>query len=279
MGSIAQGNSATQTWTVTAPAGDGHADARLSRPQPPTSAMPRARPKASPPNSKLPRPRHCPRPSSPACQPTSGGVGTVETITGKNFGATATAPSDVLLFVPGISWGAPYDGATLDIISWSPTSIQFALPAPSGPGGEYHISPPGPLYIVIGTPSATSNAETIAIGSSVSTPPNAPVITGVNPTSGSASAGTAITLTGQNFGASEATCGGCTFWISDYVTLTDSGGTTFSVPGEGSGLTVTNWSPTSITFDVPSGAATGTATVNVTVNNFTSNSEPLTISP
>ena len=105
------------------------------------------------------------------------------------------------------------------------------------------------------------------------------MITGVNPTSGSASVGTAITLTGQNFGASEATCGGCTFWISDYVILTDSGGTTFSVPGEGSGLTVTNWSPTSITFDVPSGAATGTATVNVTVNNFTSNSEPLTISP
>ncbi len=61
----------------------------------------------------------------------------------------------------------------------------------------------------------------VTITSSVSTPPNAPVLTGVSPTTGAA--GTTITLTGQNFGPSQVSS------LSDFVTLTDANGDTFGV--------------------------------------------------
>ena len=203
-----------------------------------------------------------PPPVITSVTPPSGGVGTVETINGNNFGATQGS-SYILLFVPGTSWGAPFDGVKLDILSWSNTAVQFALPAPGGPGGIYHISPGDTAEAVIDVAGSDSNASPITINSSVTTPPNAPVITGVQPSTGSA--GTTITITGTNFGATQVST------LSDFVTLVDSANNTFGAPGF-TALNITNWSDTSISFVLPTGIASGTATVSVDTNNFASNS-------
>jgi uncharacterized repeat protein (TIGR01451 family) len=271
---IADGASASQLWSVTAPSGAGVSGTQTGAVEATatyTSEVTGTTESVTQQEQAPPAAAPVPPPTISTVTPTSGGVGTVETITGNNFGATQGS-SYVLFFVPGISWGAPYDGSGLDILSWSNTQIQFALPAPSGPGGEYHIAAGETGETVVGVDGSTSNAVPVTITSSVTTPPNAPVISGISPTSGSASAGTAITITGENFGASQA------FPLSDFVTLTDSGGATWGPPEGATGsLDITNWSPTSITFDIPSGAATGSATVSVATNNFTSNSETLTI--
>jgi hypothetical protein len=268
--SIAKGASATQTWTVTAPStATGTQTASLEAQATYVSEANGTKQTVTAQQQPPPATPPLPPPTITSVTPSSGGVGTVETITGTNFGATQGS-SYVLLFVPGISWGAPYDGATLDILSWSNTSITFALPAPSGPGGEYHIAAGETAEAVVGVAGVTSNAEPITITSSVTTPPNAPVITSVSPASGAA--GTTVTVTGQNFGASQASN------LSDFLTLTDSSGATYGPPfGATGSLDITNWSDTSITFVLPAGAATGAATISVTTNNFQSNNGSLSI--
>jgi Glycosyl hydrolases family 31/Domain of unknown function (DUF5110)/NPCBM-associated, NEW3 domain of alpha-galactosidase/Carbohydrate binding module (family 6)/IPT/TIG domain len=268
--SIAKGASATQTWTVTAPStATGTQSASLEATATYVSEADGTTQTVTAQQQTPPAAPPLPPPTITSVAPTSGGVGTVETITGTNFGATEGS-SYVLLFVPGISWGAPYDGAKLDILSWSNTSISFALPAPSGSGGEYHIAPGETAEAVVGVAGVTSNAEPITITSSVTTPPNAPVITSLSPTSGAA--GTTITVTGQNFGDSQVSN------LSDFLTLTDSSGATYGPPfGATGSLDITNWTNTSITFVLPAGAAAGAATISVTTNNFASNNGSLTI--
>jgi len=268
--SVAQDASASQSWTVTAPsAGSGPQSAAVEATATYVSDITGTTQSVTA-QEEAPSPLPpVPPPTITSVSPSSGGVGTVITVNGDNFGATQGS-SYVLFFVPGISWGAPYDGATLDILSWSNTQVTFALPAPSGAGGEYHIAAGETGEAVVGVGGVTSNAEPISITSSVTTPPNAPVVTGVSPSS--AAAGTAVTISGSNFGASQVST------LSDFVTLTDSSGATWGAPEGAKGpLTITSWSPTSVTFLVPSGAATGSATVNVTTNNFTSNSEQVKI--
>jgi alpha-galactosidase-like protein/IPT/TIG domain-containing protein len=268
--SIAKGASATQTWTVTAPsAGTGTQAAALEATATYISDADGTTQRVTAQQQTPPATPPLPPPTVTGVTPASGGVGTVETLTGTNFGATQGS-SYILLFVPGISWGAPYDGAKLDILSWSNTSISFALPAPSGPGGEYHIAAGETADAVVGVAGVSSNAEPITITSSVTTPPNAPVITSVSPASGAA--GTTITVTGQNFGASQVSN------LSDFLTLTDSSGATYGPPfGAAGSLDITNWTDTSISFALPSGAAAGAATISVTTNNFASNNGSLTI--
>jgi hypothetical protein len=85
-------------------------------------------------------------------------------------------------------------------------------------------------------------------------------------------AGSPVTLTGQNFGTRPG---------SSYLTL-GQGGTSWGAPYDGAKLTITNWSDTSITFARPPSAGSfplepGSATITVTVDGQTSNTETLSI--
>jgi len=66
-----------------------------------------------------------------------------------------------------------------------------------------------------------------------------PAITSTSPAG--PAPGDTVTLTGQYFGASQG---------SSYLTLAQ-GGTSWGAPYDGAKLTITNWSDTSITFDLP----------------------------
>ena len=96
------------------------------------------------------------------------------------------------------------------------------------------------------------------------------VITQVTPSS--TAAGTSVTLTGQNFGASQG---------SSYLTLAQ-GGTSWGAPYDAAKLTITSWSNSSISVTLPPGTGPfpllpGPATITVTVDGQTSNTEPITI--
>lgn len=77
-------------------------------------------------------------------------------------------------------------------------------------------------------------------GSPAPAPLPPPVITGANPSS--TVPGTTVTLSGQNFGATQG---------DSYLTLAQ-GGTSWGAPFDGAKLTITSWSDTSITFQLPS---------------------------
>ncbi|HZC74027.1 MAG TPA: TIM-barrel domain-containing protein [Jatrophihabitans sp.] len=95
-------------------------------------------------------------------QPDHGAAGDVVTINGQNFGATQG--SSYLFFVDGdTSWGAPFDGATFVVNSWSDTKITFTIPTPSGPGGIWHVTPGDTATVNVNTAGGTSNTVPIAI--------------------------------------------------------------------------------------------------------------------
>jgi hypothetical protein len=88
----------------------------------------------------------------------------------------------------------------------------------------------------------------------------------------STTAGSSVTLSGTNFGASQG---------SSYLTLVQ-GGTSWGAPYDGATLTITDWSDGSITFALPPDSGPyplqpGTATVTVTVAGQPSNTETVTI--
>jgi hypothetical protein len=257
-GTIAAGAAAAQTWTVTAPSGAAQASLQASAsytsaglPQQVTAAE-QAPPAQAPP----------PTPVITSVSPSSPDPGTAVTLTGQNFGSSQGS-SYLTLAQGGTSWGAPYDGAKLTITSWSDTSITFDLPPNSGP---YPLVP-GQATITVTVDGQTSAAQTITVGGTV-TP--APVLSAVTPST--TTAGSSVTLTGQNFGSSQ---------DSSYLTLAQ-GGTSWGAPYDGVGLTITSWSDTSITFDLPPDSGTyplqpGTATITVTVGGQASAPQTITI--
>jgi hypothetical protein len=124
---IAEGSSASQSWTVTAPAsGSGQAalPAALSATASYTSAGQSRQVTASQQAADTPAPP--PAPVITSVTPSADPGGPV-TITGQNFGATQGG-SYLTLVQGGTSWGAPYDGAQVTITSWSDTSITVTLP-------------------------------------------------------------------------------------------------------------------------------------------------------
>ena len=144
------------------------------------------------------------------------------------------------------------------------TSITFDLPPDSGP---FPLLPGQPATITVTVAGQTSPAATLNIAG---TSAPAPAISSVSPAS--TTAGSAVTLTGQNFGATQG---------SSYLTLAE-GSTSWGAPFDGATLTITSWSATSITFQLPPDSGSfplspGTATVTVTVGGQTSNSENITI--
>jgi Glycosyl hydrolases family 31/Domain of unknown function (DUF5110)/NPCBM-associated, NEW3 domain of alpha-galactosidase/Carbohydrate binding module (family 6)/IPT/TIG domain len=158
---VADGGSATQDWTVTAPASaQGTQTASLLATATYTSAGGQQSVTAS--EQAPPAPAPLPPPVITNVQPASGNAGTSITITGQNFGASQGS-SYLFLADLDTSWGAPFDGATLSITSWSDTSITFALPSPQGPNGVWHLVPGTTATVTVNVNGSASNAGQIAI--------------------------------------------------------------------------------------------------------------------
>jgi len=261
-GTIAAGSSAAQTWTVTAPSGGSSpVTAALQATLGYTSA---GRPEQviqqqQAPNAAAPPPA----PVITSISPSSADPGAAVTITGQNFGSSQGS-SYLTLAQGGTSWGAPYDGAQLTITSWSNTSITFDLP----PGSNYPWPiEPGQATVTVTVDGQTTAAAPITVNGTV-TP--APVLSAVTPST--TTAGSSVTLTGSNFGASQG---------SSYLTLAQ-GGTSWGAPYDGAQLTITSWSDSSITVTLPPDSGSfplqpGTATITVTVGGQTSAAQTLTI--
>jgi hypothetical protein len=263
-GNLAEGGSATQSWTVSAPSGSSSpVTASLLAQASYTSAGQAEQVTAS--QQAGPAVAPLPPPVITSSSPATPAPGDTVTLTGQNFGASQ-GNSYLLLIQGGTSWGAPYDGAQLTITSWSDTSITFQLPPASG--YPWPLSP-GSATVAVSVAGQTSAAQTLTIAGTVAP---TPTITSVQPSS--TTAGTAVTLTGTNFGATQGT--------NSYLTLSQ-GGTSWGSPADGAKLTITNWSDTSITFDLPAASGVpypispGTASITVTASGQTSNSEPITV--
>ena len=260
-GDLAEGASRSQSWTVTAPSGSSspvtgalsaHLSYRSAGRAEAVTATQQAPPQAAP----------LPPPTISSSSPANPAPGDTVTLTGQNFGDTQGS-SYLTLAQGNTSWGAPFDGAKLTITKWSDTSIEFQLPPNSGP---FPLEP-GPATITVTVAGQTSPAATLNIAGTVAP---TPVIASVSPSS--APAGSTVMLTGQNFGATQG---------SSYLTL-DQGNTSWGAPFDGAKLTITNWSDTSITFQLPPDSGPfplqpGTATVTVTASGQTSSPATITI--
>jgi hypothetical protein len=161
-------------------------------------------------------------PNITSLSPTSGPVGTSVTIAGSDFGATKGTST------------VTFNGTQATPSSWSATSI--VVPVPTG-------ATTGSVVVTVGGLASSGVTFTVRI------PPN---ITSLSPTSGTA--GTSVTITGTNFGATKG---------SSTVTF------------KGVVATTTSWSNTSIVATVPATAATGS--VIVTVNSLASTGVTFTV--
>jgi hypothetical protein len=166
-------------------------------------------------------------PAISGLSPSSGPAGAIVTITGANFGA-AQGSSTVT-----------FNGASATPTGWSATSIVTALPSGASTG-----------HVVVTAGGQLSNG----LSFTVTVPVSPPTIMSLSPTSGLA--GTAVTITGANFGATQG---------SSTVTF------------NGTSATPTGWSATSIVTAVPSGATTGN--VVVTAGGQVSNASNFTVGP
>ncbi len=151
-----------------------------------------------------------PTPSITSLSPTSGTAGTSVTITGNNFGATQGTST------------VTFNGTTGTPTSWSATGI--VVPLPSG-------ATTGNVVVTVGGIASNEVAFTVVV------PPS---IASLSPSSGTV--GTSVTITGNNFGATQRTS---------------------TVTFNGTVGTPTSWSTTSIVVAVPSGATTGNVVVKV----------------
>jgi Bacterial Ig domain/IPT/TIG domain/Purple acid Phosphatase, N-terminal domain/Putative collagen-binding domain of a collagenase len=151
-------------------------------------------------------------PSISGLSPTSGLTGTPVVITGANFGASQGSST------------VTFHGTAATPTSWSATSI--TVPVPTG-------ATTGNVVVTVSGVASSGVSFTVTAAA-------APVISSLNPSSGTV--GTAITVTGTNFGASQG---------SSTVTF------------HGAAATPTSWSATSITVPVPTGATTGNVVVTV----------------
>ncbi|HET9309008.1 MAG TPA: IPT/TIG domain-containing protein, partial [Candidatus Sulfotelmatobacter sp.] len=156
-------------------------------------------------------------PSITSLVPTSGIVGAAVTINGSGFGPTQG------------NGKVTFNGTTATINSWSATQITTSVPAGATTGS----------VIVTAAGGVASKGVTFTV-----IPP--PSITSISPTSGVT--GTAVTISGSNFGSTQG---------SSAVTFNGTAGT------------VTSWSSTKVIATVPTAATTGN--VVVTVNTQASN--------
>jgi hypothetical protein len=81
-----------------------------------------------------------PAPVATSVSPATAPAGQQVTISGSGFGATQGS-GYVAFSDNGTNWGSPGNLATFQIDSWSDTAITFTVPTPSGPNGEWAVSP------------------------------------------------------------------------------------------------------------------------------------------
>lgn len=197
-----------------------------------------------------------PAPTVSAVSPSAGGAGTAVTITGTNFASGATA-----------SFGGT---AATNVTVVSSTSITATTPA--------HAV--GAVNIVVTNTDGQNG--TLSGGYTYSNP--APTVSGVSPTSGSASGGTAVTITGTNFVSGATVSFGGT--AATGVSVTSSTSIAATTPAHTAGavsVTVMNSDdqsaslPSGYTYTGPptvgsispnSGSTSGGAAVTITGTNF-----------
>jgi hypothetical protein len=165
-----------------------------------------------------------PVPSITSLSPSSGVVGAPVTITGTNFGV-AQGGSTVT-----------FNGTPASAVTWS--ALRIVTQVPQG-------ATTGNVEVTVGGTASNGVSFTVL---------EVPGITGLSPTSGPP--GTAVTITGTNFGATQG-----------------SSTATFN----GVAASPISWSNTSIATSVPVGATTGS--VVVTVNGAASNGVNFTVLP
>jgi IPT/TIG domain-containing protein/centrosomal CEP192-like protein/uncharacterized protein DUF4082 len=161
-------------------------------------------------------------PNITGLSPTSGAVATAVTITGTGFGASQGGST------------VKFNGTTATPTGWSATSI--VAPVPSG-------ASTGNVVVTVG--GAASNGVSFTVSAT------APNITSLSLASGIV--GTAVTISGTNFGSS--------------------GTVTFN----GTSATASSWTTTSVVVTVPNAATSGN--VVVTVGGVASNGVPFTVTP
>ena len=155
---------------------------------------------------------------------TSGAVGAPVTITGMNFGSTQGSST------------VRFNGTAATVTRWSATSLVTSVPTGATTGN-----------VVVTVGGVASNG----VGFTVVPTPR---ITSLSTTSGPV--GTAVTITGMNFGSSQGSS---------------------TVRFNGTAAAVMNWSAASLVTSVPTGATTGN--VVVTVGGLASNGVNFTVTP
>jgi len=173
--------------------------------------------------------------------------GSVCTVQGTNFGDTRSTKdggaSNVYLYYNS---GASYIVVpSANIVSWSSTSITFIIPTTAQAGTQYIISV---IRVVNGTTYSSGTTSTSANTVTPSTPTNVPTITNISPSSGITAGTTSITITGTNFGSSQATGSYVGFTLNGVIAVA---------------LSVTSWGNNQIVVVVPSGTPTGSVSVYV----------------
>ena len=146
-----------------------------------------------------------------------------------------------------INFGAPGDTYSLPILAWTNTMIQFRVPLTGRPllSTNKSIDSPGVTSTTLQVNNgqgSTSNPIDVNVGM--------PRYVGsfvVNGGSSSASPGTSVTLSSPQglFGATQGN-------LIMTQQNSNEGSVTWGAPWDSFGITVTAWSPTSITFTVPS---------------------------
>ncbi len=154
--------------------------------------------------------------------PSSGSVGSLVNIGGTNFGATQGTST------------VTFNGTPASVTSWNATGIIVTVPSGATTGN-----------VVASVSGMQSNGVLFTVLS-------APIITGVNPSSGTF--GATVTITGTSFGA------------------TQGRGVSFG----GTAAPIISWSDTSITASVPVAALTGNVVV-ITAAGVMSNGVPFTV--
>jgi len=154
-----------------------------------------------------------PPPGISGLSPNSGVAGTSVTITGANFGA--------------VQGSVTFNGTAAAISSWSDKTIVTHLPAGATTGN-----------VVVTT---GSGAQSAGARFTVFNPGSGVMITSLSAIAGAP--GSALTISGVNFGATQ--------------------GTSSTVTFNGTAATVTSWSAGSIVATVPNGATTGNVVVTV----------------
>src|SRR3984893_5629104 len=162
-------------------------------------------------------------PSITNLSPSSGEVGTAVVITGANFGTTQGTST------------VTFAGVQATPTSWNGTSI--VAPVPAG-------AVTGSVVVTVGGQASNGSSFTVTTA--------APSITNLSPSSGVV--GTAVVITGANFGTTQGTS---------------------TVTFGGVQATPTSWNGTSIVAPVPAGAVTGS--VVVTVGGQASNGSSFTV--